>query len=854
MRISSRSELALEPLADAPEVVATPPPPPPAPLVVNPVADLTSSFEATPARGPALPPAAAPAEQNEWPGGRPEQRLNTRIEQLLVTVSRADQVSTVLAAMTPEQATTAQALISTGVTDDSLKKAYEAVLAARTTEGAKTLELSFTPLETRTIRNGASRWEGPQTQTVEGEAVPFAVAVDVGPDGTVNGKPLKLDELARFASELSTLHPDQKDQALRDAGLSADWLRAATPEEKSMALGKLRLASSTPGTKSVDLSFVERVESVMGEGSVDISHVPHSAVLTLEVAADGKVNGKTPFIETALATQLTMERLPMVEKRVLLAQLGFSNEACLAVSAGEAASILSRVSMATLQPGEHRLEVGVAGKGWQLGLKVGPGGEIEGAGASPIPPKPAGWKRFIGPVLSIASVIFPPAAPVLQTINAAIAIANGAKGLGLMASLASAAAGVGQLTGFSGAATLGTVASGLNAANGVAQGLKSGNLLGALSSVASLAGAVGTLTGTRLDSTFSLLGKAAGVGSSLVTKDFTGLVGGFVAQAIANHQATAPMNSRFIDATGDEPKLYTKDKEGSSDQYITVTSGTLQQDLNDARITQGGLVQTTEGNCFVLAPLDAVSGSAPGLIDKNVTIGSNDTAIVRLFNVKGEEVTVAVSLARPLLGGFGGAADESPAAELSAFKAALVQKAIVAAMPQLMQSDDPKSASGYGSIVNGWPVNPLQFLTGNTPMEVPVASLSPAGVFDLLQDRLGKNEAVVASSQYVASGENFSAQGVAANHAYSVLDVSADESGQQWVTIRNPWGRGELGTMPLNDTDFSQTNPADGVDDGVMRLKVEDFSKTFNIINSVSTQERPRPNLRWLEKNVLPKP
>lgn len=846
MRITSRSELSFEPL-EAPEVVT---PPAPVPVAAPSALDQsTSTFEV--ATRPSHPPPASvsSAEQNEWPSGRPEQRLITRIEQLPVTVSRADQVSTVLAAMSPEQAARAQPLISTGVTDDSLKQAYQAVLQARTQPGSRQLELSLTPLETRTVQNGASRFEAPQRQTVEGAPETFSVAVEVGANGTVNGKPLVLDEVARFSSELSTLHPDQKEQALRDAGLSDDWLRAATPDQKDVALGKLRLASSTPGTKSVDLSFVERVENAMGEGSFEVSHVAHQAVLKLEVTADGMVNGKTPFVETALATQLTMERLPMVEKRVLLAQLGFSSDACLAVSAGEAASILSRVALATTKPGEHRLEVGVGGKGWQLGLKIGAKGDIEAAGASEIPPKPSGWKRFIGPVLSVASALFPAAAPVLQTINAALAIANGAKGLNLITSLASAAAGIGELSGFSGAATLSNVARGLSAAGGVAQGLKSGNLLGVLSSAATLAGAVGNLTGKTVDSNFTVAGKLAGYGNSLVNKD----IGGLVSEAIAQHKANAPLGARFIDATSDEPKLYTKDKDGNPDQYVPIKTGTIQQELTDARITLGGLVQTTEGNCFVLAPLDAVSGQAPGLIDQNVTIGTDNTAVVRLFNKKGEEVTVAVNISKPMLEGFGAAPFATPETEAAALKAALVQKAIVAAMPQLMQSTDDKSASGYGSIVNGWPVNPLQFLTGNQPMEVQVNALSPAEIFKLVSTRLENNEAIVASS-LAQPGGNYVAEGIAQNHVYSVLAAGVDENGQQWVQLRNPWGRGEKGTMPLDEKDTTQTTPADGLDDGMMRVPVKDFAKVFNIINSVSTEPRPRENLRWYEENVLPKP
>lgn len=54
--------------------------------------------------------------------------------------------------------------------------------------------------------------------------------------------------------------------------------------------------------------------------------------------------------------------------------------------------------------------------------------------------------------------------------------------------------------------------------------------------------------------------------------------------------------------------------------------------------------------------------------------------------------------------------------------------------------------------------------------------------------------------------------GVHANHGYSILKTE-ETQGQRYVWLRNPWGSGE----PRNN----------GADDGVFRLKFEDFQKLF---------------------------
>ncbi|MBL8914206.1 MAG: hypothetical protein JNM17_26110, partial [Archangium sp.] len=247
----------------------------------------SSSFDLQPVRAQAAaaPRAAAPppvtaearALTAEWPGGAPVTR--TRIEQVTLQVSRADRVAVVLAALPAAEATRARALLTPEgkVTEASLDAAYAAVLNARKSPGTRNLALSLEPLVWTT--------GGREKRLVPTPPVVVKGTVTVTADGRVNGKPLVVDQLARLSSQLAKVPADAKDASLRDAGLSAQWVARATPQQKEYALASLRLASLTPGKKSLDLSFMHHLE---GREKLPYA-VPGR--LTFTVTADGKVNG-----------------------------------------------------------------------------------------------------------------------------------------------------------------------------------------------------------------------------------------------------------------------------------------------------------------------------------------------------------------------------------------------------------------------------------------------------------------------------------------------------------------------------------------------------------------------------------
>lgn len=524
----------------------------------------------------------AETESKEWPGGTPEARLRTRIEDVALEVTKNDKVNTIAQALPEAEAARFRSVVAThpGVSEGSLTAAYQQVLDARKTPGSKTLDVSLTQMKEETWYGGEGETG---TSVVEGAAVSFRGPMEVGADGSVNGKRLEVDELARLSSQISTVPAEAKEAALKEAGLDDNWLGQASQPQKDMALAKLRHATMTPGEKNVDLSFSMTVTSGGESETTSTYTVPGS--LKLNVDAQGKVNGKTPSLETALATTLTFERMPMVEKRLMLGQLGVGADGLKNVTPNEASDILTRVALRTKTPGDQQFDISVGGKTWVMGLKVGAKGEIEGAGAmeKPQPPKQKWYKKWLGPILTIASFVFPPAAPFLQAANAVLAIKNGAKGLGLVAAVAGAVAGVGNIAGFSSVASVAsTVANVAGAANGIHQGIKTGNFLGAISSIVSLAGQVGGLTNTDLGSNWNMVetaGKVAGYASKVVSGDIAGLVTDGVGAAISHHQSTT--------AASTKTEVTAETAEGSSTDFSLGTARLGESGTSTVRLGTG---------------------------------------------------------------------------------------------------------------------------------------------------------------------------------------------------------------------------------------------------------------------------
>lgn len=575
MRIGPRVGSRTVPTETAEVAEAPPPPPPPAPPPAG--FNRNSSFGAPP---PVVPQGDAPtaAELAPFPGGKPESYVKTLFPPAPgATADRQEMIDTVVGAMPPAQQAQARALIETGgdaakqplqpgetlissgVSDESLKKAFDQVLEARKKPGSTTLSLDLTPqrvVQGPEQSGGDSSSYLPPPVTEPGKAVKFSFTANIDAAGKVNGVTLAVDQQTRLATELKKVAPELKDQALRDAGVPADFIAGATMEQKEQALAKLRAATLTPGTRTVDIGFDQT--SYTGGGDAGQGEAVTTRIggpVTLKVDAQGNVGGKPLFIETALATTRVMEQLPMAEKKAMLQSLGFQADDLKPLAADRATEILTRVSMLSKTPGEHRLEVDSGPDKFLIGLKVSDQGELEGAGVTKLPPPPKKkiWQTVLSVVGAVVSIVFPPAAPFIQVAQAAMAVANGARGAGLIGAVLGGAAGLAGIAGATSlAGTLSTAANVVNSANGVVQGIRSGNVLGAFSAVASLAGAAGNLAGGSVPSSLGLAGRVAGVASAIRSGDIAGVISGVNGLANTPTGATGATPQQPVDDLGGE--------------------------------------------------------------------------------------------------------------------------------------------------------------------------------------------------------------------------------------------------------------------------------------------------------------
>ncbi len=876
------------------------------------------------------PPAASntpPSKQDaaEWPDGKPEDYIRNTFtpkspaKTLAEGTTREGKIETILAALPDSGRAQFKQLVSNGssgpngsatqsLSDAQIDKAFDAVLTARNTPGKKTLDLELTPTVEVERSQGGEGGAGLQMEKVDGPPVKLSAALEVSADGKVNGQVLPADLHARLSTEVTRVPLELKEQTLKEAGLSADWLGKASPQQKEYALAKIREASMTPGSKTLDFSFSTTTQRNRGDAGEVSETVSASGALKLDVGTDGKINGKQLTIETALATSLQMDKLPLSEKRAMVASLGFDAQAQNALTAKEGTAILTRAAMATQTPGDHRLEVNIGKDKYQLALKVGKDGELEGAGAAKIPPPPKKkwWQAAVSAVLTVVGFVFPPVAPIAKIINGVIGVVQGIRNrdiLGVVGGALGVGGNIATLAGNAGlAATLGNAATVANAANGVVRAVKTGDIAGLIGSAISAAGAVGTLAGTPISSDLSNLGKFAGATGGVVNavrnRDYGGLIQsasgavdalGTMAGNPLNPAISSTLNTvgrvvsvgqnivrgnygDALDGIVDLAKPYLEElgKPKAPEQvtpqdevepqavgrnadrqfhavYGQMMIGSMSDTVIDARgndlglggerplggradaiangsIAPNSFFQDSTGNCTMLSTISASALWKSGLMESLVTI-SGETATVRLHNINGEPITVLVDAKLPPTSGPivpmrpGDAGDSGNGMALSY----LIQKAIVAARPQLMQSEAPENRANWGSVYDGFvPDQMMQILTGKPVDSTRLALSSSSAVYDSMLEAMQTGRVMTTASK------NEPSPGVIEKHAYTVIGAFTDEAGQRMVRLKNPYRGYEPSAFGGTTTDKGLA--ADGANDGIFSMPLGEYMAKFSFL------------------------
>ena len=120
---------------------------------------------------------------------------------------------------------------------------------------------------------------------------------------------------------------------------------------------------------------------------------------------------------------------------------------------------------------------------------------------------------------------------------------------------------------------------------------------------------------------------------------------------------------------------------------------------------------------------------------------------------------------------------------------------------------------GYDKVGNGgYPGEVISALTGTSTTYSSNKYTDANVLFTNIQKGAANHKAMTSPTFGEDSAVKYDGTGVHAWHVYTVLGA-VEEGGARFVQLRNPWGSNEPGN--------------DGKDDGIFKMKLEDFTKLY---------------------------
>ena len=272
------------------------------------------------------------------------------------------------------------------------------------------------------------------------------------------------------------------------------------------------------------------------------------------------------------------------------------------------------------------------------------------------------------------------------------------------------------------------------------------------------------------------------------------LTGSSLQQTAKVEDDIAPLSS----STG-EPGLAKGDGKGVS---YGKASGSLTVDgFGSDDAVQGGL-----GDCYFISSMMAVANTHPEILQKAIKDNGNGTYTVTFWQRDSADaaprpVKVTVDDKIPESKGSPQYVGSRSGKEL---------------WPEIMEKAYAQWHGGYEDIQGGMGANALSALTGARPGYFPVnEDMKTDDVWSQLKSACSNGGCVVADSTGFGHEK---VAGVVADHTYTVLGVE-EQNGQRLVKLRNPWGEQEPGH--------------DGTDDGIFTLPIEQFVKSYAMVEYV---------------------
>ncbi len=238
------------------------------------------------------------------------------------------------------------------------------------------------------------------------------------------------------------------------------------------------------------------------------------------------------------------------------------------------------------------------------------------------------------------------------------------------------------------------------------------------------------------------------------------------------------------------------------------TTDTTWKPVQDGKLFVDGVnfddvVQGAIANCYMVGAFSAVAQANPDTIKNAFTENTDGTFTVRFFEkqaggtMKPVTVTIDGDLPKSSFGGV----RYAKARDGKELWVGLLEKAYVQ-----WKGDYEKVGGG------GYPGEVIAALTGKSTVYWSNKYSTPDTLFAHIRDGAAEHRAMTSPTYGEKSGVDYSGTGVHAWHVYTVLGAS-EENGTKYVQLRNPWGSNEPGN--------------DGKDDGIFKMKLDDFAKLY---------------------------
>ncbi|MGC4121343.1 MAG: C2 family cysteine protease [Myxococcales bacterium] len=245
------------------------------------------------------------------------------------------------------------------------------------------------------------------------------------------------------------------------------------------------------------------------------------------------------------------------------------------------------------------------------------------------------------------------------------------------------------------------------------------------------------------------------------------------------------------------------DKHSSSVKWTKVDGGQLFKD----GVSYDDVMQGQIGDCYFVGAISSVAHEDPKAIENAIKDNGDGSYTVRFFSkgVDGKMKPNYVRVDGDIPAGWSGNSTYAKSRDSKELWVTLLEKAYAS------------WKGGYEKIGNGgYPTEVMTAITGNSSSYYATKSNTKDQLFELIQLGSEMKTPMTALTYGEDMKDMYNGTGVYAWHNYSVLGASV-ENGVKYVQLRNPWGSSEPGS--------------DGKNDGIFKMKLDDFAKLYMGLN-----------------------